>query len=125
VHPNWTINFEEEELYDHFREIPSDFTHKEIVNLAHNPLYADVKTSLRSRLLRFIKEELIYLGPIKSMKPLIGYTRNGSVLEENSYGKAPKIKVQAGRQRKNKRLARKRRPASSVYFGSSNEPQSF
>lgn len=107
VQPNWTINFEQEELYDHFREIPSDFTHKENVNLANNPLYADVRTSLRSRLLMLLKEEFIYLGPIYKMVPSVGYMRNGTVLEESSYGKAVRIGVQGGRKRRNKRHARK------------------
>jgi hypothetical protein len=117
VMPNWTINFEQEELYDHFREIPSDFNHKETVNLADNPLYADVKLSLRTRLLRFLKEEVIYLGPVVKMKPVVGYKRNGTVLEESSYGKAARIGVQGGRIRRNKRLARKKR------FGGSDHHQ--
>ena len=114
VRPNWTLatEFVQEELYDHFREMPSDFTRKELVNLAGNELYVSVKEGLRERLMTFIKEELIFLGPVFKMKPLLGYWRNGTVLEEATYGKSSRLKL-GSRERKNKRLQRKRLHRSS------------
>ena len=153
------MSFSQEELYDHFRELPSgliyslafsvssfiiyyiycssdnvifnsslfiysilfcfiffissiDFTHKELNNLADNHLYQAVKISLRKRLINFIQEEVIYLGPVYKMKPKIGYSRNGSRLAEDVYGRSARIKI-GSRDRKNKRNQRRRKPLFS------------
>jgi len=94
---------------DVYRIVLVDFTHKEIVNLAANPLYDAVKLTLRNRLISFIREELIFLGPVFKMKPRLGYVRNGTVLEEASYGRSARIRL-GSRERKNKRTQRKRKP---------------
>jgi hypothetical protein len=44
----------EEELFDHKNESLSDFTHREIVNLAYKPTYAVVINNFRTKMKDFL-----------------------------------------------------------------------
>jgi hypothetical protein len=52
-----------EELYDHRREIPEDFTHLELVNLAKDTRYEDARYSLYLKLITYLKNNIVYRGP--------------------------------------------------------------
>ena len=86
--PNFTLaqNFFQEELYNHQDEKPSDFTHREIVNVAMHPEYLKIKHELKDRLTKKIREDFIFLGPVVKMRPTIGYMRNDTLLPKNWYG---------------------------------------
>ena len=123
VQPNWTLaaSFMQEELYDHRDETPADFTHREILNLAMDPGFQEIKNDLRRKLTRIIQEDFIYLGPVLKMRPIVGYSRNGSVLSRgwykqassshHSFSSSPKQKDREDMERRGKRrdALRKRR----------------
>lgn len=48
----------EQELFDHKNETLADFTHREITNLAYRPLYATTISTLRAKLVKFIKDKV-------------------------------------------------------------------
>ena len=85
IQPNWTlaITINQEELYDHRNERPEDFTHREVVNLSNDPNFKILKDELRDKLVALIQNEFVFLGPVKKMKPIIGYSRNGTVLDSS------------------------------------------
>lgn len=91
IQPNWTLaaTIRQEELYDHRDEKPTDFTHREIFNLADDPKFKSLKDGFRDKLISLIQNEFIFLGPVQKMKPMVGYSRNGTVLDNNFYNYSP------------------------------------
>jgi hypothetical protein len=57
----------EEELFDHKNETLSDFTHREIVNLAYRPGYAVVVAHFRTKLAEFVLKAFKNVSPHKRM----------------------------------------------------------
>jgi hypothetical protein len=55
----------EEELFDHKNETLSDFTHREITNLAYRPSYAVVITHMRAKLAEFVIKSFSNVSPHK------------------------------------------------------------
>jgi len=53
----------QEELYDHRDEKLTDFTHRELENLSRNLTFSRVIRHMRGRLLRFLKEKVVFYGP--------------------------------------------------------------
>ena len=52
----------DEELYDHRNETLKDFTHLEIVNLAHRPIMKMVMVDLRTKLIDFVRNTIQFRG---------------------------------------------------------------
>lgn len=52
----------DEELYDHRNETFKDFTHLEIVNLAHRPIMKMVLADLRRKLIDFVRNSVLFRG---------------------------------------------------------------
>eukprot|EP01041_Mallomonas_annulata_P000740 gene740-1419_t len=53
----------EEELYDHRKEKPDDFTHLELINLANSMGYREIAFSLKEKLVSFLKANIVFQGP--------------------------------------------------------------
>ena len=50
----------QQELFDHKNETLQDFTHRETLNLANKPAYSIVVSTLRNKLIHFIKSEAVF-----------------------------------------------------------------
>ncbi len=110
VQPNWTLasTIIQEELYDHRNEKPEDFTHREVDNISNDPKFIALKDGFREKLITLIQNEFVFLGPVKKMRPLVGYSKNGTVLGKTynnvvsgrskggEWKRGPSAKVKAG-----------------------------
>ena len=54
------------QLYDHRNESLSDFTHREIENVAYQPAFGATLLSLKYQLLHFLEKDVVFRGPFKS-----------------------------------------------------------
>ena len=65
---SWDKPLFAEELYDHRGETLKDYTHQELENIAQNPSYYSTLVSLRSKLLDYLKVNLVFHGPYPKPK---------------------------------------------------------
>ena len=61
--PDLTAPIFAEELYDHRNETLEQFTHRELVNLVHQPEYIDVTLMLRKKAYIFLNKDVKFRGP--------------------------------------------------------------
>lgn len=61
---NWKIELDkppyQQELYDHKNETLSDFTHREVTNLAFRSSYAVTVNNLRRKLVEFVRTKIVF-----------------------------------------------------------------
>ena len=60
---SWDQPLFDEELYDHRGETLRDFTHQELVNVAHKPAFSKVVKRHREKLLNYLRSSIVFHGP--------------------------------------------------------------
>ena len=60
---SWDQPLFDEELYDHRGETLKDFTHQELVNVAHKPAFSKVVKRHRDKLLNYLRSSIVFHGP--------------------------------------------------------------
>ena len=61
--PYWDVPPVEEDLFDHRNETFADYTHRETTNIARKPENEPILVALRSKLMKFLQDEVVYRGP--------------------------------------------------------------